>query len=419
MEKERGEEYQIRQKQVTTYLECKKSFFGKIRYFFKGKKKVKDLKDENQVLNKKIPEKSNKEELIYDNKEYYTIEDLIDITKVLERTESQIKNANLDIKALENSISRLDKKIANAKSYIEEIEEHKKSIFEFWKFVNKDNLLGLNEGEQEEKVQKPIEKTFDYEEDLEEFGKQQDKKNRQVYVKEERDSIFLASTEVLNDINELKNEENKDFENRIEELKEEALKEEMLFASEEFDIFGGITEDKTKVNTLGNTKHREIKKSKFRLLEINKNTENSDYIKTLEQTIRRLESALDKAEFGMKLNAFFASTELLNDQKYEILYVNPQNALDTLKDAEKINLYNIKLNEKTKAIALTNIMYYENTNRTLPLGMNVSDKILVDMGKLKLEPKKQKLFRINGQIDDYKVRTKIICVYEYEVVEEQ
>ncbi len=368
--------------------------------------------------NKKMPEKSNKEELIYDNKEYYTIEDLIDITKVLERTENQIKNANLDIKALENTISRLDKKIANAKSYIEEIEEHKKSIFEFWKFVNKDNLLGLNEGEVEEKVQKQIEKTFDYEEDLEEFGKKQDKKNRQSYLKEERDSIFLASTEVINDINTLKNEENKDFTKRIQDLKEEALKEEMLFASEEFDIFGGITEDKTKINILGNTKHREIKKSKFRLLEINKNTENSNYINTLEQMTRRLENALDKSEFGMKLNTFFASTEALNNQKYAVLYINPQNALDTLKDAEKINLFNIKLNEKSKAIALTNIMYYENTNRTLPLGMNVSDKILVDMGKLKLEPKKQKLFRMNQKIDDYKVETKIICIYEYEAVEE-
>ena len=279
IEKARQEEYQIRQKQVSVYLECKKSFFGKIRYFLKGSKKLKDLKDTNLVTNKKVSEKSNKEELIYDNKEYYTIEDLIDITKVLERTENQIKNANLDIKALENSIQRLDKKIANAKSYIEEIEEHKKSIFEFWKFVNKDNLLGLNEGETEEKAQKQIEKTFDYEEDLGEFGKKQDKKNRQSYLKEERDSIFLASTEVLDDVNTFKNNEKTNFEKRIEELKEEALQQEMLFASEEFDIFGGITEDKTKINTLGNTKHREIKKSKFRLLEINKNTENNNYIK--------------------------------------------------------------------------------------------------------------------------------------------
>jgi len=50
--------------------------------------------------------------------------------------------------------------------------------------------------------------------------------------------------------------------------------------------------------------------------------------------------------------------------------------------------------------------------------MNMSDKIFVDMSKLKLEPKKQKLFRINQEINDIEVQTKIVCVYEYEDVEE-
>lgn len=51
--------------------------------------------------------------------------------------------------------------------------------------------------------------------------------------------------------------------------------------------------------------------------------------------------------------------------------------------------------------------------------MNVQDKIIVDMSKLKLEPKKQKLFRINQELDEIKVKTKIVCVYEYELKDEQ
>ncbi len=139
IEKEKTEEYRIRQKQVTTYLECKKTFFGRIRYFFK--RKTEKIEEAEEILKDGEKEKINPEEVIYDDKEYYTIEDLINVTKILERTETQIKNANLDIKAIESSIERLDKRIENAKSYIDEIEEHKKSIFEFWKFVNKDNLL--------------------------------------------------------------------------------------------------------------------------------------------------------------------------------------------------------------------------------------------------------------------------------------
>lgn len=51
-------------------------------------------------------------------------------------------------------------------------------------------------------------------------------------------------------------------------------------------------------------------------------------------------------------------------------------------------------------------------------GMNLQDKIVVDISKLKLEPKKQKLFRINQEINEVDVKTKIVCVYEYEMKEE-
>ena len=140
-QQEKEREYQMRQKQVTTYLQCKKSFFGKIRYYFKGKKKVKQ-KEEESIFSDILQKREDEEEsVIYDNKEYYTLEDLVDITKVLERTEVQIKNTNQDIKALKASIERLTKKIENAKSYIDEIEEYKKSIFEFWKFVGEDKAL--------------------------------------------------------------------------------------------------------------------------------------------------------------------------------------------------------------------------------------------------------------------------------------
>ena len=116
----------------------------------------------------------------------------------------------------------------------------------------------------------------------------------------------------------------------------------MLFASEEFNIFGGITEDKTKVSTIGNTKHREIKKDKFRILEINKNTQNEEYIETLKGITNNLEKAMDKAKFSTKLNTYFASMNTLNNQKYIITYINPENALKVLKDEDKINLYNIE-----------------------------------------------------------------------------
>lgn len=138
--KDREEEYLMRQKQVALYLKCKKSFFGKIRYYFKGKKDYSKMKKKRE-LPEVTKEKNETLEIMTDTKEYYTIEDLVDITKILERIEIQIKNTNMDIKALNDTIDRLTKKIDNAKRYIDEIEEHKKSIFEFWSFINKETTL--------------------------------------------------------------------------------------------------------------------------------------------------------------------------------------------------------------------------------------------------------------------------------------
>lgn len=275
--------------------------------------------------------------------------------------------------------------------------------------------FGLNEPENEEVKHQEIEKKFDYEEDIEELGKKLDKKNRETFSREDFDSLFITDTSVLEDINDLKEKEN--FDESIKILKEEALKTEILFTSEDFDIFGSMSEDKTKINTLGNIKHREIKKNKFRILDITKNTTNEQYMKRLKEIQKTLEKVIARAKFGFTLNTFYASTSALNTKDYNILHINPKNALEELKESDKINLYNIKLHENTKAVALTNIAYYDNTNRTLPLGMNVEDKVLANMSKLRLELKKQKLFRINQEIDDMKIRTKIICVYEYEAID--
>ncbi len=143
IEKNKEEEYAIRQKQIAIYLECKKSFFGRIRYYFKKKKDIKESKEDKEQVQRIEEENVDPEQLIYETKEYYTIENLIDITKILDRIENQIKNVTLDINALERSVDRLTRKNQNAKNYIDTIEEHKKSIFEFWNFVNKDNVLRI------------------------------------------------------------------------------------------------------------------------------------------------------------------------------------------------------------------------------------------------------------------------------------
>ena len=66
---------------------------------------------------------------------------------------------------------------------------------------------------------------------------------------------------------------------------------------------------------------------------------------------------------------------------------------------------------------MSNIIYYDNFNKTLPIGMDIADEILLDISKLDLELKRQRLFRINIINDKQDVKTKTICAYEYEIRE--
>lgn len=170
-ELEKNKEYIFRERQVTTYLACRKSIFGKIKYFFNNKNSKFSKQKEKKYRTDKVKEQNEIEKsitnAIIEEKEYYSIEDLVKICIELDRINFRIKNAKLDIRALKEKIKTITQKINNAAIFIQTIEEHKKSIFEFWKFSNKDLPLGLNSGteveqeiikkeEQEEKNEKYI-----------------------------------------------------------------------------------------------------------------------------------------------------------------------------------------------------------------------------------------------------------------------
>ena len=180
-------------------MECKKTFIGKIKYFFKGKKvKAKEENTEHSVNKNRMKEILNqdKEESTHYNSEEientnYTVEDIIKIGKELEDNKKENKNAKLDIKALENKVENLDRKIKNAKEYLEEIDSHKKSIFEFWKYANKDESKMLAEGEEEETETKQfLKQSFDYEEDIDTLASKLDLEQREKLEHKELDAVF-------------------------------------------------------------------------------------------------------------------------------------------------------------------------------------------------------------------------------------
>ena len=80
--------------------------------------------------------------------------------------------------------------------------------------------------------------------------------------------------------------------------------------------------------------------------------------------------------------------------QFNIFSIRGEQAIKEIKNPEnkRLNLYKIKLKENTNVAALTNIVYYDNINKTLPLGMNVEQGVLLDNNKIKLKMiKKEKI----------------------------
>ena len=422
-------EYLAKEKQISTFLECKKTFFGKFKYYFKYSKKNKNKKiDKKEAVVEIEPQEKPKKKKAKSKskKDNYTIEELLELYQQLAKIETDLKNLLMDINALKLKNKNRKKKIENATKFIEEIDSHKKSIFEFWKYTNKDEVATLAEGEVEEVSNiKKITKVFDFEEDFEKFGKMMDKIQRRVLTKDETDSLFLLSTNVDDVLNKVKNNEfvPKDIENSLKELKKEAKEEKMLTADEEFDIFGGMAQDRTKVSKINNKKHREIAKDKYSILEINKNTKQLGYKLTLEKVVENIKNAIQKVVVVDDLPIYKAiSDEKLEKNNMNLFNINEELEINDIveKVGNKINLYKINLRKGINAISYTNIIFYDNQNKTLPVGQDLSTKILVDISKLQLERKGKKEFHIvhfDEKDNDFsKVDIKTVNVCEYDIM---
>ena len=424
-------EYLAKEKQITTFLECKKSFFGKFKYYFKYSKKKKNIQvQEENVIEEDIKEEkmsSEKKKLNKDKKvekQNYTIEELVGLYKEFEILENKLKNLILDINSLKLKKKNMAKKIENATLFIQEIDSHKKSIFEFWRYSNKDEMACLPEGEEEETtiIQKIV-KFFDYDDDFEKFGKTMDKIQRKNLSKQETDSIYLASTNLIEILNKVKNNEilPKEMEASLKEIKKEAIEEKTLMEKDEFDIFGGITQDLSKTSEINNKRHREIAKDKFNILEINKNTKSIGYKLSLEEVIKNIETALEKIVIPENLPVYKGIIDKLIDEKeFNIFDINPESEMKQViqQNGGKINFYKINLRQGTNALCFTNCIFYDNQNKTLPIGQDLSSKIMIDISNINLDLKEKKSFKMvqfeNDNDDFSKIKIKVINVFEYE-----
>lgn len=430
--KKKDAEYFIKQKEISTYLECKKTFFGKVKYFF-SKKKTKDEEkaeqEEFEKNNKKEEEKEPKPIQGYsDDKKYHTIDDLVTVQALYEKSERYVKDLKQDIKALELKIVNTKRKIANATLYIDEIDQHKKSLFEFWKFANKDELLELETGSEEvlEGDNQKIKRKFNYEYDFEDLGISYDKLQRTKFSKQELDSIFIAGTNVLPMINMLKNG---DMDKDVIEEQLRSLKSEYFTTSNssisnkvDFDIFGSMKDDSTQVKYLNNKSHRENEKDKFQILNINKKIDIFDFTEKLQLIASSLNESMHKISFDYDMPIYQVTSinEKLHQTDYNIFNINAERELQSYdnKFETAVKLFKLNFKEGYPAVFLTNATYFDNVNNTLPNGMDVTSKLIIDANMFDYELVKKDKIKTNRYFNlPEELYPRVLTVYieEYDV----
>ena len=160
-------------------------------------------------------------------------------------------------------------------------------------------------------------------------------------------------------------------------------------------------------------------------MEINQESKALGYKLSLEKVLTGIKTALDKETITEEIPVYKAQVdERIPRNTLQLFDVNPENEIEKLMDSDAAKLYFYKVNftEGSHAVGITNSILYDNQNKTLPLGMNLSTQFLVDISKLPLVLKKKSVFKIIDldKNDDFaEAKLKNICLLEYELDEEK
>lgn len=360
--KKQNEIYVMQEKQIVMFLQCKKSFFKRLSYFFKSKK----------FTTPKIELENNNEEKVGNTDielgGSYTIKELISITTEVNNIENTARDLRADIKALKIKKENLERKIKNAASYIAEIEEHKKSIFEFWKFTNKDAIPTLSVGE--EKNNNKVQGAFDLEQDIELLGAKADGLQRRKLSTDECNAVYIAN-KLLEAVNYIDNDAK--LENILKELKSKTNSED--------NSLGNLFEDYAKRKTLNSKEHRENKRNELRILKIEKQTKLKDFKIELENNRKLLQEAYNKIKSINDITIYVK--EFDEKAEYVIGDINPKKIFADLE--KDIKIYKIKIEQGAHLLYFSNIIFFNNTNKTLPLGMDIETKVLIKTPKIDIK----------------------------------
>lgn len=374
---EQNKVYSSQEKQIAIFMSCRKSFFKRVKFFFTNNKKFTLINKKNmEKIEKEVKEtEQNESENIYTEigdtleiTDMFTISDLVKTALQTKKESDTYKNILADIKAQKIKQKNMKHKIENAQIYLDEIEEHKKSWLGFWRFTNKDNENVLTSGQDIEEQSKRR-NTFSLNENFDAFAEEVDNFQRKKLSIEECDALFVARY-LLPGINSVITRSD----TYILDEEYEQLEKEYKQQDHESSFFGNYADESTKVKTLNNKKFRENRKNLFAILKFNEYTSLDDFKERMRATGVLVNEAYQKLVAQYNMTVYYSK----RNKGYIIGDIDPYKLL---KDESVKKLYKMNTGDQTHIIYLSNIIFYENRNKTLPVGMDESTEFITKVGE--------------------------------------
>ena len=379
--------YVKQEKQIFEFMNCKKSVFKRVKYFFSNNKKVitenknllARLNEEKNISVKKIKEK----EVSVDKQDYskfadiFTVADLVKNSVEVKKISSEAKGLEADIKVLLLKQENMTRKTDNAQKYLDEIQKHKKNLFDFWRFTNKDNANELAEGQaQGENIKKrPV---FNYDEDRDDLGLDVDSLQRQKLSDEECNAVFLAKY-ILPALNAIVTKSDTYLIDECYDSLKENLKNHDQYQS----IFGGIGDESDNIKKLKFKQHRENPRELYSILKFTNDTTLEDFKETCRNYGRLLNEAYNKIACKYDMEIYY-------DKRNKGFITATINPYELVENEETEKIYKAKTSAENHMLFFSNIIMYNNVSKTLPVGMDETNEVLLKVGDIK-EVNKEKI----------------------------
>ncbi len=180
-------------------------------------------------------------------------------------------------------------------------------------------------------------------------------------------------------------------------------------------FFGGIADDQTKIKILNNQKHREVEKDKYNVLNIMPQTELSVYIDNLRNCLNLVKEAFCKITAVQQMSLYLVTNIEIELENLQILHLNQIKAIEEKENKKEVYLYKINWKENMQILYYSNIIFFDNFNKTLPVGMEVSDEVLVNLSDYIFEETGRKTFKMSKLQDEFSYKIIKVNVIEYDV----